>query len=50
MKKDDIINEPYELEDNFEVIEEAESESDKLFGAEESFEESKERPNEKEDE
>ena len=50
MKNDEIMNEPYELEDDFEVIEEAEPESDKLFGAEESFEESKERLNEKEDE
>lgn len=48
MKKEDVINEPYELKDDeVDVLVDPEPEDEALNGAEESFEESKERPNEK---
>lgn len=47
-KEKEVINEPYELKDDeVDVLVGPESEDETLTGAEESFEDSKERPNEK---
>lgn len=47
-KEKEVINEPYELKDeDVDVLVDPDPEDEALNGAEESFEESKERPNEK---